>query len=207
MDGRDPADAQEVAGGASDAPSRDRALVERYLRTRDEAAFLGLYRSHTPALLGLASRLCAGELSAAEEIVQEAWVRAAQSLPSFRWESRLRTWLSGVVVNSWRDWVRARGREEAWERELDAVPGGSPGVRTARPRKGGGRSSERVPRRPRAARRRGLHAFGDCELARNRSRHVQEPARPGASGGAAAPFRGGRGFAERRAQWTKHGMN
>ena len=124
MDGRDPAEAQEVAGGASDAPSRDRALVERYLRTRDEAAFLGLYRSHTPALLGFASRLCAGELSAAEEIVQEAWVRAARSLPSFRWESRLRTWLSGVVVNSWRDRVRARGREEAWERELDALPGG-----------------------------------------------------------------------------------
>lgn len=55
--------------------------------------------------------------------MQEAWVRAARSLPSFRWESRLRTWLSGVVVNSWRDRARARGREEAWERELDAVPG------------------------------------------------------------------------------------
>jgi RNA polymerase sigma-70 factor (ECF subfamily) len=123
VDGRDPADAQEVASGASDAQERDRALVERYLRTRDEAAFLGLYRSHTPALLGLASRLCAGELSAAEEIVQEAWVRAARSLPSFRWESRLRTWLSGVVVNSWRDRARARGREDASERELDAVPG------------------------------------------------------------------------------------
>jgi RNA polymerase sigma-70 factor, ECF subfamily len=125
VDGRDPVDAQEVAAGGSDARSRDRALVDHYLRTRDEAAFLGLYRSHTPALLGLASRLCAGELSAAEEVVQEAWVRAAQSLPSFRWESQLRTWLSGVVVNSWRDRARARGREESWERELEAVPAGN----------------------------------------------------------------------------------
>jgi RNA polymerase sigma-70 factor, ECF subfamily len=123
VDGRDPADAQEVAAGASDAQSRDRALVERYLGTRDEAAFLGLYRNHTPALLGLASRLCAADRSAAEDIVQEAWVRAAESLSSFRWESRLRTWLSGVVVNSWRDRARARGREEAWKRELDDVPG------------------------------------------------------------------------------------
>jgi len=122
VDGRDSPDAQEVAASASDAQSRDRDLVERYLRTRDEAAFLGLYRNHTPALLGLASRLCAGELSAAEEIVQEAWVRAARSLPSFRWESRLQTWLSGVVVNSWRDRARAREREVASERELEAFP-------------------------------------------------------------------------------------
>ena len=122
MDGRDPADAQEVAADASDAQRRDRDLVDRYLRTRDETAFLRIYRSHTPALLGLASRLCAGELLAAEAIVQEAWVRAAQSLPSFRWESRLRTWLSGVVVNSWRDRARARGREESWEAGLDTIP-------------------------------------------------------------------------------------
>jgi RNA polymerase sigma-70 factor (ECF subfamily) len=122
VDGRDPPDAQEIAAGASDAQSRDRALVERYLRTRDEAAFLGLYRNHTPALLGLASRLCAGELSAAEDIVQEAWVHAAESLSSFRWESRLQTWLSGVVVNSWRDRAREREREVASERELEAVP-------------------------------------------------------------------------------------
>ncbi|HEX7252623.1 MAG TPA: RNA polymerase sigma factor [Thermoanaerobaculia bacterium] len=122
MDGRDSADAQEVAADASDAQRRDRDLVDRYLRTRDETAFLNLYRSHTPALLGLAARLCAGELPAAEEIVQEAWVRAAQSLPSFRWESRLRTWLSGVVVNSWRDRARARGREESWEAGFDSIP-------------------------------------------------------------------------------------
>jgi RNA polymerase sigma factor (sigma-70 family) len=89
----------------------DRELVGNYLRRREEASFLSLYRRHTPALFGLAVRLCAGERGDAEEIVQEAWVRAAQSLPSFRWSSSLRTWLSGIVVNSWRELARARSRE------------------------------------------------------------------------------------------------
>jgi RNA polymerase sigma-70 factor (ECF subfamily) len=93
----------------------DRTLVEEYTRRLDEAAFLALYRRHTPALFGLAARLSAGERRDAEEIVQEAWVRAAGSLAAFRWDSSLRTWLSGIVVNSWREILRARRRDFAWE--------------------------------------------------------------------------------------------
>ncbi|HTD51633.1 MAG TPA: RNA polymerase sigma factor [Thermoanaerobaculia bacterium] len=89
----------------------DLELVADYLRQREEASFLSLYRRHTPALFGLAMRLCAGERSDAEEIVQEAWVRAARSLASFQWTSSLRTWLSGIVVNGWRELARARDRE------------------------------------------------------------------------------------------------
>jgi RNA polymerase sigma-70 factor, ECF subfamily len=95
----------------------DRELVENYLRRREEASFLTLYRRHTPALFGLAVRLCAGERSDAEEILQEAWVRAAQALASFRWSSSLRTWLSGIVVNGWREHARARRRDVVLEDE------------------------------------------------------------------------------------------
>jgi RNA polymerase sigma-70 factor (ECF subfamily) len=95
----------------------DRELVENYLRRREEASFLSLYRRHTPALFGLAVRLCAGERSDAEEILQEAWVRAAQALASFRWNSSLRTWLSGIVVNGWREHARARRRDVLLEDE------------------------------------------------------------------------------------------
>ncbi len=99
----------------------DRELVENYLRRRAEASFLSLYRRHTPALFGLAVRLCAGERSDAEEIVQESWVRAAQALASFRWSSSLRTWLSGIVVNGWREHARARRREVLLEDEPSAA--------------------------------------------------------------------------------------
>ncbi|HTD52723.1 MAG TPA: sigma factor, partial [Thermoanaerobaculia bacterium] len=74
----------------NEAGAPDRDLVERYLGRREEAAFVALYRRHTPALFGLAARLCGGERADAEEIVQEAWVRAAQTLADFRWHSSLR---------------------------------------------------------------------------------------------------------------------
>jgi RNA polymerase sigma-70 factor (ECF subfamily) len=89
----------------------DRALVEAYLAGLDESAFLALYRRHTSALFGLAARLCGGDRHEAEEIVQEAWVRAAPAMVSFRWGSSLRTWLSGFVVNGWRELMRARRRD------------------------------------------------------------------------------------------------
>jgi len=85
----------------------DRELLEEYLRELDEKAFLALYRRHTPALFGLASRLCGRANPEAEEIVQEAWVRAAQAVPSFRWDSSLRTWLCRFVLNCWRERARA----------------------------------------------------------------------------------------------------
>jgi RNA polymerase sigma-70 factor (ECF subfamily) len=86
--------------------SRDpeRALAERFWREGDEAAFRLLHRLHTPLLYRVAVRLAGG---AAEEVVQEAWLRAARGLPAFRWESRLATWLVGIVVNC----ARERRRE------------------------------------------------------------------------------------------------
>lgn len=106
-----------MPGPAGSEPVSDRRLVEDYMRRRDEAAFLTLYRRHTPAMLGLAARLSAGRLRDAEEIVQEAWARAAASLASFRWDSSLRTWLSGIVVNGWRESARARERDVPMEEE------------------------------------------------------------------------------------------
>jgi RNA polymerase sigma factor (sigma-70 family) len=115
-----------VTRGSSDVD--DQALAAVYLRRRDEAAFLTLYRRHTPALFGFAMRLCGGRAGEAEEIVQEAWIRAAERLESFRWASSLRTWLSGIAVNCWRE----QTREPRADQELpegDAADGRPPGER------------------------------------------------------------------------------
>jgi RNA polymerase sigma-70 factor, ECF subfamily len=92
---------------------RDRELdaVRAFLATRDEAAFRVLYRSQTPALYALALRLAGGDAREAEELVQEGWTRAVRLLATFRGESRLRTWLAGLVVNVRRERIRAVWRD------------------------------------------------------------------------------------------------
>ena len=83
--------------------------MRAFLAARAEEPFRLLFRRHTPALLRLAQRLLGGDLAAAEDAVQEVWIRAATRLPGFRFESKLRTWLCGFVVNRCREVLRSRG--------------------------------------------------------------------------------------------------
>jgi RNA polymerase sigma-70 factor (ECF subfamily) len=99
------------SGGPHREPVTDeRALVERFLRGRSEAAFRALYRAHTPALYALALRLTGGDRGEAEDLVQESWVRALTALRTFRGQSALRSWLCGVLVNVRRGRIRAEWR-------------------------------------------------------------------------------------------------
>ena len=99
----------------------DAGLVRRYLRSRDEASFRMLYRRHTPAMFGVVRRLLDDDRAAAEDVLQEAWLRAADGLADFRWESALRTWLVGIAVNCARDRMRKRLREAARDVDLASV--------------------------------------------------------------------------------------
>ena len=87
----------------------DKALVERYLRHRDEGSFRELYRRNTPALYGLALRLCVSDADA-HDAIQETWIRACSVLPAFEWKSSLKTWLTGVLINCVREQTRKRNR-------------------------------------------------------------------------------------------------
>jgi len=49
----------------------------------------------------------------AEDVVQDAWVRAVRALPRFRWDSAFRTWLVGIGLNRARELLRTRTRREA----------------------------------------------------------------------------------------------
>jgi RNA polymerase sigma-70 factor (ECF subfamily) len=96
---------------------KDRALAEQFLRNRDEVAFLALYRLHTPALYRIAYRMLPDTQRAAE-IVQDTWIRAAEKLRSFRWESSLATWLAGIVINRSREEIRRRDAEPQSSNDL-----------------------------------------------------------------------------------------
>lgn len=110
-----------------DEPS-DRELVQGFLRTRGESEFRILYRRHTPALYRMAWRLVGA--GRAEDVVQEAWWRAAQALSGFEWRSALRTWLTAILIRCCRESQREPAAVVAFTRE-PAAEAPEPGITAA----------------------------------------------------------------------------
>lgn len=84
---------------------------------RDEAAFARLVREHHRALIAIASPIVGG--SEAEEVVQNAWIKAYNGWDSFRGDAAVRSWLTRIVINEARMQLRARKRESFFS-EVDA---------------------------------------------------------------------------------------
>jgi len=68
-------------------------------RDGDRLAFEKLYRSHCDRIYALCWRMCGGDKALAEDMVQEAFVRAWSKLNLFRGESKFGTWLHRLTVN------------------------------------------------------------------------------------------------------------
>jgi RNA polymerase sigma-70 factor (ECF subfamily) len=95
-----------MSAGSAD----DRELVAAFLAGRGEAEFRRLYAAHAPRLYLWLLRLCGGRETEAEDLMQETWLRAAEKLPAFRWESALSTWLGGIGWNAYREASRRAPR-------------------------------------------------------------------------------------------------
>jgi len=78
----------------------------------DVEAFEALYRQNIGRVYVLCLRMC-GDPSYAEELAQEAFVRAWQKLGSFRGASQFSTWLHRVTVNVVLGDRRSAARREA----------------------------------------------------------------------------------------------
>ena len=74
----------------------------------DSTAFEALYRRHAARLHGVVARLVGYDRARAEDLVQEAFVRAWQALPAYRFESAFGTWLHRLAVNTALMDLRAR---------------------------------------------------------------------------------------------------
>lgn len=98
----------------------DRELVDAVLDQGDEPAFRELYRRHTPRLLAFVARLLARSDDEAEDVVQEVWIHAFESLDRFAWQSAFPTWLCGIGLNRVRDRIRKYGRSR--ETAVEVVP-------------------------------------------------------------------------------------
>jgi RNA polymerase sigma-70 factor (ECF subfamily) len=95
-----PARGAPVVELASRAPADDDARLARHAARGDSRAFETLYRRHAGRVHGAILRLTGGRHARAEELTQEAFVRAWQKLPSFRFESAFGTWLYRLAVNT-----------------------------------------------------------------------------------------------------------
>ena len=82
-----------------DTVDDDVALARRAGRA-DVQAFEQLYRRHHRRVYGVIARLVGHAGARAEDLTQEAFVRAWQALPRFRFESAVSTWLHRLAVNT-----------------------------------------------------------------------------------------------------------
>lgn len=110
----------------------DPDLVERAGRG-ECAAFEELYRRHRNRIYALLWRLSGGDAALAEDLLQEAFIRAWHKLDSFRGESRFATWLHRLSVNVGLADRRVRMRRIQRETVLDgAVERAASGERDVR---------------------------------------------------------------------------
>lgn len=69
------------------------------LRRRDQLACTCLLKDFAPRLLRMVGQLI-GDPDEAEDVLQEAFIRACDQIDSFRGESGLGTWLHRIVINT-----------------------------------------------------------------------------------------------------------
>jgi RNA polymerase sigma-70 factor, ECF subfamily len=94
-------------------------------RERDTARrlrFEQLVMEQRDRALGLAWRLLGGDRSAAEDVVQEALIRAHRSLAQFRDEAALSTWFYRILIREVRRHQLRRSVRERCERMLAQTP-------------------------------------------------------------------------------------
>jgi RNA polymerase sigma-70 factor (ECF subfamily) len=91
--------------------SGDLELAQRAL-ARDGVAFRTIMKTHNQRLYRIARGVVRND-SEAEDVVQEAYVRAFAHLDSFRGDASLGTWLSRIVINEALGRLRKRRRTVA----------------------------------------------------------------------------------------------
>lgn len=95
--------------------SREADMALARAQRGDPDAFEALYHEHRGRVYGLALRMT-HDARAAEELTQDAFVRAWEALPRFRGDSRFGTWIHSITVRAYLQSKRSRDRRS--EREV-----------------------------------------------------------------------------------------
>lgn len=97
---------------------RESDWVER-ARAGEQRAFEQLYRHHRDRIYALCWRLCGGDAALAEDLLQEAFVRAWSKLHLFEGRSAFGTWLHRLAANVVLSDRRIRLKKVGMETVLD----------------------------------------------------------------------------------------
>lgn len=105
--------------------SRPEAEEVRAAASGDLEAFERLYRRHSGRVVAVCLRMC-GRRDEAEEMAQEAFVRAWEKLPTFEGRSAFSTWLHrlavNVVLSAWRSRSRRPEKVTLLDEVAEALP-------------------------------------------------------------------------------------
>lgn len=93
------------------------AIAVPQLSARDqdrEERFHAFVREHEDVAVRMALRLVSGDYAAAQDVAQEAFLRAHRGLANFREESSLRTWFYRILVREAQRYARWQGVRRVW---------------------------------------------------------------------------------------------
>ncbi|WP_109124194.1 sigma-70 family RNA polymerase sigma factor [Dyella sp. C11] len=88
----------------------------------DRMAFQRLYRMHIDRVYGAVYRLAGYDHARAEDLTQEAFVRAWQKLSGFRGDSSFGTWIYRLAVNVALMDIRSRGSDPVTMMDEEHIP-------------------------------------------------------------------------------------
>ncbi|MEM9302569.1 MAG: RNA polymerase sigma factor [Pseudomonadota bacterium] len=94
--------------------TEDQQLVEQAI-AGDRLAFRTLVLKLSPDMFRLACRFT-GDAAAAEDVVQEAFIKAYEKLPTFKRDASVRTWIHRITVNTAMDHLRREKTRDRYER-------------------------------------------------------------------------------------------
>lgn len=123
------AGAVPFVGAEAAAADPDLELTGR-ARGGDAEAFRRLVERHRDRAYAVARRIVRSDADA-EEVAQDAFVRAWRALPGFRGESRFSTWLHRIVVRQALDRAETLARRRGREAALDDAPASAAAVEDA----------------------------------------------------------------------------
>ena len=86
-----------IGGGRGSADLCDRALLDRFVATKDEAAFATLLERHGPMVLGVCRRML-GDSHQVEDVFQATFLVLVRKAAALRSRDRVGNWLYGVAT-------------------------------------------------------------------------------------------------------------
>lgn len=92
----------------------DSDIVRRVVQHDDREGFCELVRRHQSDVRNLLRRLTAGDHALADDLAQEAFIRAFRCLKSFQGTAKFSTWLYRIAYNVFLSSARGRASEK-WD--------------------------------------------------------------------------------------------